>query len=227
MKTTEGKLQRILELPELYKLGIFLVTVCGLGSLLWFVLVGPELEKTKELKSAIEGSTGLRASLAKEELIAKNLDVYRKEVVELEVELKKALAELPDKREIDALLAQISNVGRDAGLEMRVFKPREEDKLDYYASVPVEMEVTGTYHQIASFFDEVGHMNRIVNLHDFTMTGDRSGKKSRDEEQMTSVRASVIATTFRFLEESERVSASPATAPAAKTEVKKQPAAGH
>ena len=125
------------------------------------------------------------------------LDSFLQEVSHLEGELQKALQELPDSREIPQLLERISDKARDSGLDVRLFRPQIEQLRDFYAEVPVDIEVSGTYHQVASFFDEVGHMERIVNL----------GTLSMSEPKKTNVgqilKTTVVATSFRFVDESE------------------------
>jgi type IV pilus assembly protein PilO len=112
--------------------------------------------------------------------------------------LKKALAELPDNKEIPQLLEKVADKAKDAGLDVRLFVPKAEQRKDFYAEVPVQIEVGGGYHQVATFFDEVSHLERIVNINEFSMS---------DPERTDSglvLKTSLVATSFRFLDESER-----------------------
>ena len=163
------KLEGLIEMPVGKKaagLGAMVALIAGVYWLMFYSSANTELA---DLEKEISGSNGLRFQVAEQRGIADNLDQFLAEVDTLELELKKALLELPDDREIHTLLAKVSSVGRDAGLEIRIFKEQEEQKKDFYAEVPVEMEVYGTYHQVATFFDEVGHLERIVNLGDIHM----------------------------------------------------------
>ena len=195
----EERLNQLFQLPLPHKLAILGGTVVTLFAGFWFLLYSPVFSELTTMQDQIDGAAGLRYQVAQQQGIAKNLDKYVKEVDGLEVELKKALQELPDEKEIDQLLARISDVGRDAGLEIRLFKPRDEQKKDFYAEVPVEMEVYGNYHQLATFFDEVGHMERIVNVDEFNMT------EPEVTAEAVNLKTAVVATTFRFLDEKERV----------------------
>ncbi len=195
----EERINQLIELPLPHKLGILGGVVAALFAGFWFMLYSPVFTELAAMQDQIDGAAGLRYQVAQQQGIAKNLDRYVKEVEGLEVELKKALMELPDEKEIDQLLARISDVGRDAGLEIRLFKPRDEQKKDFYAEVPVEMEVFGNFHQLATFFDEVGHMERIVNVEEFNMT------EPEPTAEAVNLKTSVVATTFRFLDEKERV----------------------
>jgi type IV pilus assembly protein PilO len=194
----EGKLLELLELPAKTKVailaGILLLLVGGY----WYFFYSAVNEELSGLQESIEGPKGLRAQIAQREGIAKNLDKFMTEVQKLDVELKKALDELPDKREIYQLLSRVSDKARSTGLEIRLFKPQQEQKKDFYAEVPVEIEVAGTYHQLATFFDEVGRLERIVNLDQISVT------EPYVNEGRVSVKTQVVATSFRFLDESER-----------------------
>ena len=116
----------------------------------------------------------------------------------LNFELDKALKELPDKKEIDQLLLKVSDRAKDSGLDIKLFKPRPEEKRDFYAAVPVDIEASGSYHQVATFFDEVGHLDRIVNLDNLAISDPIVDKKN------VTLKTTVTATAFRFLDESER-----------------------
>lgn len=192
------KLENILEMPAPTKAGILAGTLLLIIGVYWLYFFRSVHEELSTLKETIEGPQGLQAKISQKEGIARNLQAYQKEVELLDVELKKALSELPDKREIDQLLSSISDKARDSGLEVPLFKPQTEQKRDFYAEVPVEIEVQGSYHQVATFFDEVGHLERIVNIDQFLMS------EPVIEEENAMLRTALTATTFRFLEESER-----------------------
>jgi type IV pilus assembly protein PilO len=119
-------------------------------------------------------------------------------VRELGAELKQAEAQLPDSKEIPDLLSNISSAGRDSGLEMISFRQKAEQLKDFYAEVPVEVAVRGNYHQVATFFDRVGKLDRIVNVGDIAMQGPKR------EGDLMIVDTACSAVTFRFLDEAER-----------------------
>ena len=105
-----------------------------------------------------------------QEAIARNLDVYEHEVDMLDQQLAIALKELPDKREIHLFLDSISDVAKNSGLEVPLFEPQGEQKRDFYAEVPVQIAVRGTFNQVATFFDEVEtSLSGIVNIDKFEM----------------------------------------------------------
>lgn len=189
------KVEEILELPLPLRLAIVGTAVVLIVLLYYFVYYAPIGEKMTETKNRIDA---LKIEIDKKVVMAENLPKFEAEVERLNVELNKALRELPDKKEIDSLLARISDRARDAGLEIRLFQPQAEQLKDFYAEVPVQIEVGGTYHQVASFFDEVAHLERIVNVDQFSM----KDPKTADEGLL--LNTSALATSFRFLDESER-----------------------
>lgn len=188
----------ILELPIQHRIGIVLGSLLVLCGGYYYSFLSPVHEQIAKLEEEIDGPKGLNAKIAEQKGIVRNLPRFREQVKVLDIELKKALQELPDEKEIDLLLSEVSDKARDAGLEIRLFKPLPEQRNDYYAAVPVSIEVTGTYHQVGTFFDEVGHLKRIVNLTEFNVN-----QPSREDDLMK-VNTAVTATTFRFLDESER-----------------------
>jgi type IV pilus assembly protein PilO len=122
---------------------------------------------------------------------------FDKKLEGLTKDLKNALKELPNNREIPGLLKGISTLGKKVGLEIRRFTPLPEERREYVAAVPVELEVEGTFHEVAMFFDNLSKMNRIVYVQDIEMGApvERGGK--------VSLTVSGRAVTFRFLTDEE------------------------
>ena len=190
------KLEEILELPTPKKVGIAVGAVLIIVAGFWIFGFNGLRGDLSDLDEQIGQ---LQSEIAEKSGMVQNLEKYEAEVDRLDIELKKAVAELPDKEEIHLLLAKISDKARDAGLEIKLFKPGNETKKDFYAEVPVEIEVDGTFHQVATFFDEVGHLERLVNLSNFNLAEPSIG------DEGAALKTKVLATTFRFLDESERV----------------------
>lgn len=153
---------------------------------------------SSEIQEKEENVATLRQERDRKKQMVANLDEMRRTVAELDASLKKATAELPEKKEIPELLSNISSLGSDSGLAIIVFRQKPEEFQDFYAGVPVEVRVKGTYHQVGTFFDKVGRLNRIVNVADIGM---KEPKADRDSVLVT---AAFTATTYRFLDEAER-----------------------
>jgi type IV pilus assembly protein PilO len=188
------QIEKILKLPAKQKILILvLVVIIEAAALVWFLY----LPKHKEL-------TGLKAELAKlqseiedKTRIANNLPRLQKEFDQLNVELAQALTELPNSKEIPSLLTSITTVGNNAGLDFLVFKPKGEVPKDFYAEVPVDITVSGSYFSVANFFAAVANLPRIVNISSVAF----SDIKQVNNRMMTKV--TCLATTFRFLDKKE------------------------
>jgi type IV pilus assembly protein PilO len=114
----------------------------------------------------------------------------------MEQQLESALSELPNDREIPTLLTSIASMAKDNGLEVLRFKPGKETPKGFYAEVPVELKLVGSFHQVAMFYQAVSNLSRIVNIGNLNLAVS-SGKGN---ENLLSVEC--LATTFRFLEDS-------------------------
>jgi type IV pilus assembly protein PilO len=164
------------------------------GSYWYFVYSG----RRAEVASVQAKIADLRHQRDDKQKLVANMSQLQQTVRELGAQLKQAEAQLPDSKEIPDLLSNISSAGRDSGLEVVSFRQRSEQLKDFYAEVPVDVTVRGNYHQVATFFDRVGQLDRIVNVGDIAM----QGPKRQGDEMI--VDTALSAVTFRFLDETER-----------------------
>lgn len=123
-------------------------------------------------------------------------DQLKKENQSLKDRLNEARIILPEKKEIPTLLSTVSSLGREARLQFLTFKPLPEAMETFYARVPVEISVSGSFHDVAIFFDKVSKLPRVVNISNISM--DRKGANGR-----VVVLTTGLATTYRFLSEAE------------------------
>jgi type IV pilus assembly protein PilO len=142
-----------------------------------------------------------KEKLAKVEVRVANRNLAKERLRQLQADLTQALKELPNQREIPGLLKGISTTGKKVGLEVRQFRPLVEITREYVAEVPVELEVGGSFHEVAMFFDRLSDMNRIVYVKDIQM--------GAPEERGGKVYLTVTgkAVTFRFLTKEEQEAA--------------------
>jgi type IV pilus assembly protein PilO len=161
----------------------------------WYFVYSARRAETLQVMAKISDLREQRES--KEKLVA-NISQLQETVRDLGAQLKEAEAQLPDSKEIPDLLSSISSAGRDSGLEVISFRQRQEQLRDFYAEVPVDVTVRGNYHEVATFFDRVGKLDRIVNVGDIVM---QTPKREGDEMIVDTL---CSATTFRFLDEKER-----------------------
>jgi type IV pilus assembly protein PilO len=188
------QIEKILKLPTKQKILILvLMVVLEAGVLVWFLY----LPKHKEMTGLKAELSKLQAEIDEKTKIANNLPRLQKEYEQLNVELAQALTELPNSKEIPSLLTSITTVGKSAGLDFLVFKPRVEVPKDFYAEVPVDITVSGSYFSVANFFAAVANLPRIVNISNVAF----SDIKNVNNRMMTKV--TCLATTFRFLDKKE------------------------
>lgn len=129
--------------------------------------------------------------------VEKNLRVFKKRLKQTEMKFRQALQLLPDKEEIPALLTSISNLGAKSGLEFLLFQPQKEVPRNFYAEIPLKMEVRGPYHNVATFFDQVSRLSRIVNIGNVKMTKFKDAKFQSDKVVL---KTACTATTYKFIE---------------------------
>jgi type IV pilus assembly protein PilO len=188
-------LERFFGLSPRMRLGSYVLGALLLGLLYWNFFYSPMATTLRERSGRLEE---LEAQHAKKARMVAQLEALRKEVKELDAKLKEAIAQLPDQKEIPDLLSTVSSLGRESGLDILLFRQRPEVLQDFYAEVPVEMLMKGTYAQLSEFFDKVGRLNRIVNVKDISM------KSPVVNEGRVVLSTSCTAVTFRFLSEDER-----------------------
>lgn len=177
-----SRLQRIL-----ICVGVFILMA---GGFFYFSYL-PKIQKVDDLKTK-------KVSLEKKLKIARakaaKLEEYREKMAKAEEDFMLAKAVLPETKEIPSLITNVSQAGIDAGLEFLLWKPESEILKDFYAEIPVSIKVSGSYHNVAAFFDNVSRLYRIVNIEDIEM---KSGKNS------STLDTSCKAVTYKFVETEE------------------------
>lgn len=159
--------------------------------------------ETAQQISALETEyAGLESKIKEQSVIARNLPSFRAEVQRLETQLGLLLDQLPNTAEIPTLLKNISDLGKESGLEFLKFTPQAEKRKDFYAEIPVAITVAGEFNTFVLFADKVGHLPRIVNVSDITFASPR-----RIDENRYGVNVSCTATTYRFLEQAAKAQA--------------------
>ena len=189
-------LERLLELPPRQRVMVLVGTMALLFFAYAYFLYWPRSTFITEREQQRDF---LRIDRDRKAAMVKNIEQTRKEVAQLDGDLRKAVAQLPDTKEIPDLLSNVSSLGRESGLEIIQFKQRPEQFEEFYAVVPVDILVRGTYHQVAAFFDKVGRMARIVNVGDVNIK-----TPPKPEGESVVLDTACVAVTFRFLDEAER-----------------------
>lgn len=124
----------------------------------------------------------------------KKIPQLERDIATLNIKLKNARIQLPNEKEIPELLTLISDTGTETGLEFLLFKPSSEEKVDFYAKVPVEIVVLGNFHNVATFFDKVRKLSRIVDISEVKI------KTKASKKGPVILETSCRATTYKYLE---------------------------
>ncbi len=192
MDALDPMFEKLGQLNKLHRIlicvGTFLLLV---GGFFYFSYL-PKMQQIKGLKaqkSSLEQS--LRVAKAK----AAQLEEYRARMKKAQEDFMIAKAVLPETKEIPSLLTSISQSGQDAGLEFLLFQPKPEVKKGFYAEIPVDVKVLGSYHNVASFFDNVSRLYRIVNIEKVEMKAGKGNEK---------LNTACTAVTYKFLEVAEK-----------------------
>jgi type IV pilus assembly protein PilO len=187
-----GVFEKLAKLPKSYRVALLpaiVVLVCAVYVYFLYLPAASTLEGIRDQQLQ------LQRKLAEVRTVAENEEAVKQEIAALEKKLDVALRQLPDSKELPVLLTDITSLGKNAGLEFRAFRPKEEVRRDFYAEVPIDIEFTGDFHDIASFFDEISRLPRIVNVSSLDVV--ISSESSMD----TVLQVKGNATTFRFLDD--------------------------
>ncbi|MGB9498747.1 MAG: type 4a pilus biogenesis protein PilO [Dissulfuribacterales bacterium] len=188
LNAIEPLIQKISDLTKVQRIAICVAVVVVVVGVFVYFLYMPKYKEIGQLKKDITRQEEL---LAKTKQNARQFAKYQKLMAEKQAEFNVVSRALPLKREIPSLLINISQYGKDAGLEFLLFKPEAEKKKNFYAEIPVQMNLSGTYHKLGVFFDKLASMNRIVNINRFDLKGNGS-----------SLSILCVAETYRFIESS-------------------------
>jgi len=187
-----GKVEKI-KMP--IRIAIFLGTLVLLAGLFVYFVYLP---KTEEIATTREEIAKLQQKLNQAVVRARALKKFEVEYAEVDAQFQEALRLLPNTKEIPSLLKSITQLGTDSNLEFLLFSPQRERGQDFFMEIPVSIEVSGTYNNVAIFFDKVGQMERIVNILNVSMTPQK--------ERSTIVTARFDAVTYRFKGETDATS---------------------
>ena len=137
----------------------------------------------------------------KDEFIAKktqsaNLDLYTQQLAEIDRSFGALLKQLPNKSEVESLLIEINQSGMGRGLLFELFKPGTESSKDFYAELPINVRLTGSYHDFGAFAGDIGRLSRIVTLNNISILPNPQAKDG-------SLIMDAMIKTFRYLDDDE------------------------
>jgi type IV pilus assembly protein PilO len=165
---------------------LLVLTVAGFW---WFDWQGQV--ETLEARRAEE--VQLRDSWVTKKRQAVNLEEHRRQLAEIDRQFGALLKQLPNRAEMDSLLSDINQAGLGRGLQFELFKPGADVIKEFYAEMPIDVRLTGVYHDLGEFVADLASMPRVVTLGDVGIEADRDGR----------LKLQAKAVTYRYLDEEE------------------------
>lgn len=150
-------------------------------------------DKQTELESLEQKEVQLKKEFETKQAKAVNLEAYKEQLAEMRVMFSSMLEQLPKKSEVPELLVDVTRTGLINGLEFELFQPQGERPVDFYAELPIQMTVTGNYHQFGEFVSGLAALPRIVTMHDIKL-----GPLKENTGTMT---MNLTAKTYRYFDD--------------------------
>lgn len=144
-----------------------------------------------QLDQQREDEITLKEQFATKAHMAANLERYSKQMKDMENSFGLLLRQLPGDTEVPGLLEDITRTGLGSGLEFEEIKLLPEVTQQFYIELPIQITVTGAYHDLATFVSGVAGLPRIVTLHDFEI-------KPVTPDVGSKLRMSILARTYRY-----------------------------
>ncbi len=184
--------------PTIIKMGVFITLfVAIIGAGIYFdtreqLQVQERLEKKE---TELKGEFKIKADQAAK------LELYKEQLAEMEASFGALLRQLPETTEVESLLVDVSQTGLAAGLEIKKFKPSDEEKKGFYAELPIALEVSGSFHQLATFISGIAALPRIVTISEMRL---EPFSKDNEDQPDGKLKMAATAKTYRYLQEEEQ-----------------------
>lgn len=196
--------EKISAIPSSQKVLLFILTFMVLGGAFYFLKFQDQLAMVEQLERKVADQEKKLVTL---KAAAAKVQVLEKELAQSEEELSVLLTLLPDQKEIPGLLESVSRLGAKVGLENILFQPQPEVPKEFYAVIPIKLDLLGTFNDLGVFLDNISKLNRILKVDSITLT--------RQKDKNTSLlQVGCTVVTYRFLDK-------PAPQPGAKGAAKK------
>jgi type IV pilus assembly protein PilO len=174
--------------PKIVSLLAILILIPVAG---FFLVTQGQLE---QLEAGRAQEVKLKDDYLNKKRLAVNLDLYKQQLREIDTQFGALLKQLPNRSQMDALLVDINQAGLGRGLQFDLFKPAaSETSREFYNELPIQVKVTGTYHDMGAFASDVGQLSRIVTLNEVSVEAQKDGILAME----------TVARTFRYLDEEE------------------------
>lgn len=193
-KLNELDLNNIGEWPNPIKAIVILIACIGVAAAVYYLDTESQLTRLEQERRT---ETELRQTFETKQRKAANLEAYRQQLEEMKESFGAMLRQLPDKTEVAGLLVDVSQTGLAAGLEFQLFQPEGEVSKEFYAELPINVRVTGRYHDFGRFISGLAALPRIVTIHDVKI-GNTAGETGAEGAKLS---LQAIVKTYRYLDE--------------------------
>ena len=173
------------------------VAICFVVSTLLLIYFFVWTDRVPELQARENTEQQLRNEYRSKHSKAINLVLYKQQLADIEKSFGAMLRQLPSRTEVPNLLVDISQTGLAAALQEKLFQPGQEVKKDFYAELPIRIELTGSYHEFGAFVSGIAALPRIVTLGDIQIT---PLDKNAGFDQL---QLALTAKTYRYLDDEE------------------------
>ena len=180
---------KYIPLDNKIKLGVYVALIVLPIGLFYFFSYTKNIQKVERLQKQ---KVTLQAEIAKAKKAASELDKIKASIKETEAQFKETATVLPKDKEIPGLLTNISDLGKRAALDFNQFRPGAEIPKDFYAEIPVDIQIKGPYHNLGYFLDKISKLERIVTVNNIRM----SAPVKQGNEMILSSNLKLI--TYRF-----------------------------
>jgi type IV pilus assembly protein PilO len=176
--------------PFAVKLFIWVLILVGvLAAGYYYHIEGLQVQLANEEKREEQ----LKKDFEKKAFQAANLDAYRKQLAEMEETFGALVSQLPSDTEVPGLLEDITNKGLLNGLAIATIDLQPERAKEFYVELPIQIEASGSYHDLGAFVSGLAGLPRIVTLHDFNISAPGGNANQ--------LRMSITAKTYRYRDE--------------------------
>lgn len=182
------------------QVAVFAFLGLGLYGVFWYFFYTP---LQQEIENKTTQQRNLQAEVENAKTTAARLPEFRREVERKEATLQALSRILPSEKEVDDLLRKVQQLAAESSLDVLRFKPEATRPQDFYAEWPISLELDGSYHNLAYFFDRLSRLSRIVNVSNLEIDAKREPTIS------STISATCTATTFVFIEQPPAAAGAP------------------
>jgi type IV pilus assembly protein PilO len=173
------------------------VTLAGVFAFIlvagWWFYWSEQLDMLEERR---QQESALKEEFVTKKTQAVNRDLYERQLSEIDRSFGALLKQLPDKSEVESLLVEVNQSGMGRGLQFELFRPRPEVVRGFYAELPIDIRLTGSYHDFGAFASDIAKLSRIVTLGNISITPISQSKDGR-------LVLESVTRTFRYLDQQE------------------------